>query len=113
MCRVAFWHVVNTEVSTYRMSERSNPTRSIGRKTSEEIMALCSINPRSCAFIAASALLGALLLASPFTVLAQQDKPQAAPEKAKQYRPITSEQIDKHIAKLHDKLQITAPEEAA
>lgn len=88
-----------------------NPTCPTGHKTTEEIMVLCSIHPRTRAFIAASALLGALLLTLPFTAMAQQDKPKAESEKTKHYQPVTPDQIEKHIAHLHDQLQITAPEE--
>lgn len=75
-------------------------------------MAMCSINHGTRAFFAASVLLGALLLTLPFAALAQQDTPQAAPEKTKQQRAVSPEQVEKHIARLHDQLQVTAPQEA-
>ena len=75
-------------------------------------MATRLINHCTRSFFAASILMGALLFSVPFTAQAQQDKPQAEPEKTSQPRTLSPEQIEKHIARLHDQLQVTAPQDA-
>lgn len=76
-------------------------------------MTLCSLNPRVRAFVAVSTLVAALLVTLPLAAWAQQDKPQAKHEQGRHYGPMSEEQIEKHIVRLHDQLQITAPQEAA
>jgi len=70
---------------------------------------------RTCALIAFSALLSAVLLTMPFAAWAQDAKPKAKakPEQMEQYGPMPPELIEKRIAHLRGQMKITAPLEAA
>ncbi len=76
-------------------------------------MVIHSLNHGTRTFFAALILMVALLFTLPFAAQAQQEKPQTVPEKSTQQRTVSPEQVEKHIARLHDQLQVTAPQDAA